>query len=352
MQIFEELSHRGHEGLFFASDRDSGLRAIIGVHSSTLGPALGGTRIRDYPSVEDALVDVLRLSRGMTYKSAAAGLPLGGGKGVILADPSHDKTESLLEAYGRAVQALGGTYVTAQDVGSTVEDMVVVSRQTAHVTGLPVDMGGSGDPSPATAHGLFAAMRATAQHLWSSPDLSGRRVAVQGVGKVGMVLVDLLTAADCNVVVADVDGEAAVTAAAEHGAKMVPVDEILRTACDILAPCALGGVLNASTIPQLKCEAIVGCANNQLLETTDAERLAQAGITYTPDFIANAGGIINIVEELKPEGYLWDRAIIEVQRIYETTATVLDRARNEGVTPRTAAVALAEERLSRTTSIV
>lgn len=345
-KIFDEMGQRGHESLYFASDRDTGLRAIIGVHSSTLGPALGGTRIRDYSSVDEALVDVLRLSRGMTYKAAAAGLPLGGGKAVILADPKHDKTDLLLEAYGRAVEALGGTYVTAEDVGSTVADMVVVSRQTAHVTGLPVQMGGSGDPSPATAHGVFAAMQATAKHRWGSPDLAGRRVAVQGVGKVGMALVELLTAAGCKVVVADVDIEAAETACTQHGTDVVPVDEILQTACDILAPCALGGVLNTSTIPRLSCEAIVGCANNQLLEPTDADRLTQAGITYTPDFIANAGGIINIVEELKPAGYSWDKAIIAVRRIYETTARVLERASRQGVTSRAAAVALAEERLT------
>lgn len=347
LQIFDEMDQRGHEGLFFASDPASGLRTIIGIHSSILGPALGGTRIRSYASIDQALVDVLRLSRGMTYKAAAAGLPLGGGKAVIIADPSNDKTDELLEAYGRAVDALGGKYITAEDVGSTVDDMVVVSRQTAYVSGLPVEMGGSGDPSPATAHGVFASMTATAEHLWGDTSLDGRRVAVQGVGKVGTTLIDLLAEAGCEVVVADIDRDAAFRAATKAGVELVSTDEILRETCDIVSPCALGGVLSASTIPNLKCQAIVGCANNQLLEPSDADRLAQTGITYTPDFIANAGGIINIVEELKPEGYSWDRALIEVNRIYDTTSKVLRNAHLESTTPRVAAVALAEQALRR-----
>jgi leucine dehydrogenase len=345
VELFTELAARGHEGLFFASDSDSGLRAVIGVHSTLLGPALGGTRIRDYGSVDEALTDVLRLSRAMTYKAAGAHLPLGGGKAVILGDPAEIKSEALLEAYGRAVDALGGTYVTAEDVGTTVSDMVVVSRRTGHVTGLPTETGGSGDPSPATAHGVLAAMRATARHLWGTDELDGRAVAVQGVGKVGSVLTELLVAAGCEVVIADVDAAAVEGVVAEYGVRAVPTAEILETRCDILAPCALGAVLNPETIPRLSCSAVVGAANNQLLGPEDGDRLTAAGILYTPDFIANAGGIINIVEELGPQGYSWERARQAVARIYDTTGIVLRRARQEGVTTAAAAVGHAEDRL-------
>ncbi len=345
MEVFTELAERGHEGLFFASDPDCGLRAVIGVHSTALGPALGGTRMRAYGSVEEALTDVLRLSRAMTYKAAGAGLPLGGGKAVILGDPAVVKSDALLEAYGRAVDSLGGTYVTAEDVGTTVEDMVVIARRTTHVSGLPVEIGGSGDPSPATAHGVLAAMRATAEHLWGSDVLSGRTVAIQGVGKVGSVLAGLLVEKGCDVVIADVDTAAVASLVSEFGVRSVPAAEILETPCDILAPCALGAVLNPGTIPRLSCGAVVGAANNQLLGPEDAGRLAAAGILYTPDFIANAGGIINIVEELGDRQYSWVRALRAVERIYDTTGEVLRRARREGTATATAATAHAEDRL-------
>jgi leucine dehydrogenase len=345
LELFTELAARGHEGLFFASDPDSGLRAVIGVHSTLLGPALGGTRIRRYGSVDEALTDVLRLSRAMTYKAAGAHLPLGGGKAVILGAPAEVKSEALLEAYGRAVEALGGTYVTAEDVGTTVADMVTVARRTRHVTGLPIEMGGSGDPSPATAHGVLAAMRATARHLWGSDDLDGRTVAVQGVGKVGSVLTGLLVATGCEVVISDVDAAAVEGLVSEHAVRVVPPAEILTTRCDILAPCALGAVLNPETIPRLSCAAVVGAANNQLLSPDDGDRLTAAGILYTPDFIANAGGIINIVEELGPQGYSWERALRAVERVHETTGIVLRRAEQEGITTAAAAAAHAEDRL-------
>jgi leucine dehydrogenase len=282
----------------------------------------------------------------MTYKAAAAGLPLGGGKAVIIGDPHSDKSEDLLESFGRAVDALGGTYITAEDVGTTVEDMVVVSRSTDHVTGLPVSLGGSGDPSPATAHGVLAAIRATSEHLWGTADLDGRKVAVQGVGKVGGTLAELLVKAGCEVVAADVDEGAIGKIAGDLGVVEVPVDEIVAIPCDILSPCALGASISESSLPRLHCKAIVGAANNQLAEPADADRLTEAGILYTPDFIANAGGIINIVEELKPQEYSWERAIVEVERIHDTTARVLDRSQREGITTRRAAVLLAEERLA------
>ena len=342
--VFEELRARGHEGLWFASDPETGLRAIIGVHSTVLGPALGGTRIRPYRSVDEALIDVLRLSSGMTYKAAAAGLPLGGGKAVVIADPSK-KTPELLTAYGRAIDRLGGTYVTAEDVGSTVEDMEIIARATSHVTGLPVSAGGSGDPSPATAHGVIASMRAVSEFLWGTADLAGRSIAVQGVGKVGSVLAALLAEAGCTLIVADVDRAAVAEVVEATGARPVDVEGILREPCDILAPCALGAVFDEHTIPRLRCTAIVGSANNQLLGPEDAQRIAAAGITYVPDFVANAGGIVNIAEEFHPDGYSWDRALTSLQRIHDTTLRVLEEAAKTGVGTREVAVALAEDRL-------
>jgi leucine dehydrogenase len=349
--VIEEMQHRGHEGVWFASDRGTGLRAIVAVHSTALGPALGGTRIRPYPSETEALIDVLRLSRAMTYKAAAAGLPLGGGKAVIIADPAVDKTPELLTAYGRAVDRLGGTYLTAEDVGSTVSDMEIVAGATEHVTGLPESMGGSGDPSPATAHGVLAAMRAAAEFSWGTSDLAGRSVAIQGVGKVGSFLARLLAAEGCEVVVADVMDSAVAAVVDETGATAVGVDDILSEHCDFLSPCALGAVLNESTIPTLHCRAVVGSANNQLLDTADASRLAAEGVLYVPDFVANAGGIININEEFHPDGYSLDRALVSVRRIHDTTLEVLHEAAASGGGTLEAAETLAERRLRATAAV-
>ena len=352
MDVLERIGRDGHEGVHLASDPASGLQAIIAVHSTELGPALGGARFHPYASFDEALEDVLRLSRAMTYKAAAAGLALGGGKAVIVGDPEAVKTEALLEAYGRAVDALAGAYITAEDVGTTAHDMTVVRRTTEHVTGLPVESGGSGDPSPATAHGVVAAMRAVADRLWGRRDLTGRTVAIQGVGKVGRVLVELLTGEGCRLVVADVDSGAAAGAAAEHGASVVPAGEILQQECDVLAPCALGGVIDAATVPLLRCRAVVGSANNQLLEDADAERLGDAGILYAPDFVVNAGGIINISEEMHPAGYDEARALTRVGLIEQVTGTILDIARERGITTLEAARVVAEERLARESGYV
>jgi leucine dehydrogenase len=343
--VIGEMLRRGHEGVWFASDPHTGLRAIVAVHSTVLGPALGGTRIRPYHSETEALVDVLRLSEAMTYKAAAAGLPLGGGKAVIIADPAVDKTPELLTAYGRAVDRLGGCYLTAEDVGTTVADLEIVARATSHVTGLPVEMGGSGDPSPATAHGVLAAMRAVAEFSWGSSDLAGRAVAIQGVGKVGSFLARLLVDQGCEVMVADIDESAVAEVVRATGARAIAVDAILAEPCDIFAPCALGAVLNESSIPALNCRAVVGSANNQLLDATDADRLAAAGVVYVPDFVANAGGIININEEFHPAGYSLERALASVLRIHDTTLEVLERSARCGGGTLIAARALAERRL-------
>jgi leucine dehydrogenase len=344
--VLQSMTEGGHELVLHVVDAPTGLEAIVAVHSTALGPALGGTRFFPYPSEEAALIDVLRLSSGMTLKAAAAGLHLGGGKAVILGDPDRIGSEALFEAYGRVVDSLGGRYITAEDVGTTVEDMAVVARRTRHVKGLPLDMGGSGDPSPMTARGVQVSMRAVAAHLWNSPSLAGRRIAVQGVGKVGAALVGLLAADGADVVVADIDRDAVEGVAASTGATIVAHDDILSTPCDVLAPCALGAVLSQTSIPDLRCAAIVGAANNQLATRDDAVRLAEVGIVYAPDFVANAGGIVNISVELEGDGYSAVRAADRVDRIFDRMSEILNVARADAITPLAAAERLANQRIT------
>lgn len=327
----------------FASDPVSGLKAIIAIHSTALGPALGGTRFYPYPSEEAALTDVLRLSKGMTYKSAVAGLDLGGGKAVVIGNPRTDKSERLLRAYGRFVDSLGGRYITAEDVGTTTADLAMIRRETRWALGTSVAEGGSGDPSPLTARGLFAAARATAFHLWGDSDLAGRRFIVQGVGKVGSAFVQLLVEARAEVLVSD-EYEAAVDAAVStYGVKPVDPDDCLTLSCDILSPCALGGVLNSETIPALDCQAIVGSANNQLATDADGARLAERGILYAPDFVVNAGGVINVYDEL--HGYTKSRALHRVDGLYDATLAILESAEQHDITPNEAAMKIAEQRI-------
>jgi glutamate dehydrogenase/leucine dehydrogenase len=327
----------------YGYDPVSGLRTIIAIHSTALGPALGGTRFYPYGAEDEALIDVLRLSKGMSYKAAAAGLDLGGGKAVIIGDPQTDGSERLFRAFGRLVDSLRGRYITAEDVGTTTADMEMVRRETRWAVGIPLAEGGSGDPSPITARGLFAALTAVARRLWNNSDLAGRRVAVQGVGKVGAAYVRLLVEARAEVIVADAQEEAAMRAAEEFAVKVVDPDEIMFVDCDVLSPCALGAGLNASTIPRLGCQAVVGAANNQLATDADADRLAAAGILYAPDFVVNAGGLINVYEELR--GYSKTRALHRVDSIRAATERVLERAERDGVNPHTAAVRVAERRI-------
>ena len=349
MDIFETFA--GHEEVLFGSDPTSGLRAIIAIHSTTLGPALGGTRFFAYPSESDAITDVMRLSEGMSYKAAVASLDLGGGKAVIIGDPREIKSERLFRAYGRLIDSLGGRYVTAEDVGTTTADMELIARETRHVTGLPRARGGSGDPSPATALGVFHAMRAASASLWGDPNLRGKRVAVQGVGKVGGALVELLVDAGATVAIADINTTEVARLVEVHGVSSVAPDEILFTECDILAPCAMGAVLSEASIPLLSCDAVVGSANNQLAEDKDAERLADRDIVYVPDFVANAGGIINIADEAAGRNYSWDRAIEVVKRIETTVESILDRASVHSTTPHAAATAIATERIASVASL-
>ena len=345
MDVFDRIGEDEHEQVVYCHDRSAGLRAIIAVHSTRLGPGLGGTRFHPYRSEDEALTDVLRLARAMTYKAAAAGLDLGGAKAVVLGDPATDKTEALLRAYGRFVDSLGGRYLTAEDVGTTQADMDLIRRETRYVTGISRELGGSGDPSDATAVGVLWAMRAVAHHLWGSTALDGRHVVVSGVGKVGRRLVELLTGERARVTVADVDAAAVARAVDEHAAGVVAVDDAHRTACDILSPCALGGVLDATTVPELRCAAVVGSANNQLSEPGSAKLLREAGVLYAPDYVVNAGGLINIAEELVPGGYRAERAETAVRRIFDATAAVLALAEADGVTTAEAADQLAERRI-------
>jgi leucine dehydrogenase len=346
VQLFERIGQDDYEQIVFCHDRRSGLRAIIAIHSTGLGPALGGTRFFPYPSEDEALEDVLRLARGMTYKSAAAGLDLGGGKAVILGDPRTDKTEPLLRAYARFVDSLGGRYITAEDVGTTQPDMDMIRRETSFVTGVSRALGGSGDPSAATAYGVLHAMKAVAKRLWGDAALEGRHVVVSGVGKVGYALVRHLVEERCRVTVADVNAEAVERVSADFGTEVAPPEKAHSVACDLFSPCAMGAVLNASTIPELHCEAVVGSANNQLAEPADAERLADAGVVYAPDYVVNAGGVINIAEEVAAQGYHRERAYASVRRIYDTTLAVLETAAAEGITTAAAADRLAEQRIA------
>jgi glutamate dehydrogenase/leucine dehydrogenase len=342
--VFQAIGDRGHEEIIFGNDPASGLRSIIAIHSTALGPALGGTRLFPYQTEEEALEDVLRLSRGMTLKAAAAGLDLGGGKAVIIGDPRSKKSERLWRAFGREVDSLGGRYITAEDVGTDTGDMSLIRRETRWVAGIAREEGGSGDPSPFTARGVAAAMQAVSRFLWETDDLAGRTVAVMGVGKVGSSLVTRLVEAGAHCVITDTYPPALEVAKARHPAvEVVPVEQIFATKCDIFSPNSLGAVLNEQSIAELRCAAVCGAANNQLATETDAKRLMSRGILYVPDFVANAGGLINVSEEIR--GYSLERATARVDRIYDSVLRVLHTAHERNISPHHAAAELAEERV-------
>ncbi len=343
MGVFSLVAETGHEQVLYGHDPKSGLRTIIAIHSTALGPALGGTRFYPYDSEDQALWDVLRLSRGMTLKAAAAGLDLGGGKAVIIGDSRRDKNERLWRAYGRMVDSLNGRYITAEDVGTTSLDLAVVRRETRWAAGVPIEEGGSGDPSPATARGLLAGLKAIADFLWGSRDLHGRRVTIQGVGKVGYHFARMLKDEEVEVIVTDVYQPAVARVVEDFGVEAVGVDEIMTVDCDVFSPCALGAILNQESIARLNCEAVVGAANNQLEKEEDAQRLADRGILYAPDFLVNAGGLINVFEEL--QGYSEQRAIHHVDAIGRRTSSVLREAKERGIKPQDAAMQLASERI-------
>ena len=310
------------------------MQAIIAIHSTVLGPALGGTRFRPYATEADAVADVCRLARGMTYKHAVSGLDCGGGKAVILGDPRTLRSEPLLRSYARFIDGLAGRYLTAEDVGTTQADMDLIRRETPYVTGVSESLGGSGDPSPATAWGVLAALRTVGRRVWGSPSLADRHIVVVGVGKVGRALVEHLLDEGARVTVADVDPVAIETVVKEHGVATVEPADAHALECDVLSPCALGGVLNARTIPELRCSAVCGSANNQLETPADGQRLADRGVLFAPDYVVSAGGVINIAEERTGLGYDRARAWARIGGIEATLATVLRPGRGRRGDPR------------------
>jgi len=341
MKLFDTLAEMGHEEIVMCSDPSVGYKGILAVHSTKLGPALGGTRFWQYSTDEEAITDALRLSRGMTYKNAVAGLHLGGGKSIIIGDNKTKNREKIFRAHGRFVETLGGRYITAEDVGTSTRDMSYVQMETKHVAGLA---GKSGDPSPVTAHGVFRAVQASANRRWGSDSLEGKTVAVQGCGSVGSYLAGELHEAGARLIVSDID--AAKTARVEKatGATVVKGDAIFSADADIFSPCALGGIINDKTIPQLKAQIVAGGANNQLLEERHGDELQRRGILYAPDYVANAGGVINVYGEVV--GWDAQRALDKADDIYDTILKVFDIAEANRIPTYEAADRLAEQRLA------
>ncbi len=343
--VFGQIADLGHEQVVFCNDEATGLKAIIGIHNTVLGPAVGGTRMWNYSSDQEAITDVLRLSRGMTYKAAITGLNLGGGKAVILGDASTMKTEAFLRRFGKFIDSLGGKYWTAEDVNMKTRDMKYIGMETKYVTGLPENMGGGGDPSPVTAYGTYLGMKATAKKVYGSDSLEGKKIGVQGVGQVGMYLVERLTKEGANVFITDIAEDKLKAVASRTGASVLGMDDIYDLDMDIYAPCALGATLNDLTIPRLKCQIIAGAANNQLAEEEKhGYMLMDKGITYAPDFLINAGGLINVYEEYLGS-YNRERTYETAEKIYDTCLDILKVADEESISSQEAAIRLAEKRI-------
>ncbi|WP_099158857.1 branched-chain amino acid dehydrogenase [Virgibacillus ndiopensis] len=332
-----------YEQLVFCQDKNSGLKAIIAIHDTTLGPALGGTRMWTYDSEAAAIEDALRLAKGMTYKNAAAGLNLGGGKTVIIGDPKKDKSPELFRAFGRYIQGLNGRYITAEDVGTTVQDMDLIHMETDFVTGISPEFGSSGNPSPVTAYGVYKGMKAAAKEAFGSDSLEGKTVAVQGVGNVAYTMCEYLHEEGANLIVTDINKEAVNRAVEAFGATAVEPDDIYNVDCDIYAPCALGATVNDDTIPQLKAKVIAGSANNQLKSTKHGDIIHEMGIVYAPDYVINSGGVINVADELN--GYNKDRAMKKVETIYDSLIRVFEISKRDNVPTYVAADRMAEERI-------
>ena len=345
MNVFKQMHDAGHEEVVFARDADAGLTAIIAIHSTTLGPALGGTRMYPYATEEQALRDVLALSRGMTYKAAAAGLDLGGGKAVIIGDPSRDKNESLFRAFGRFVDRLNGVFYTGEDVGIDTSDIDQVRKETRFVGGVSRERGGAGDPSPVTAYGVLQGMKACARERWGGDSLDGRRVAVQGLGKVGWHLAELLQRAGAVVIGSDVKAEQRQRAQTQLGIHTVDAEDIYDVPVDIFAPCAMGGAISESTLPRLTCEVIAGSANNQINGKAVPGLILERGILYAPDYVINAGGLINVYVEL--HGYDRTRALTLTGEIYGRLRDVFKVARDGDIPTSVAADRIVEQRLRR-----
>jgi len=345
VKLFSYLEKYDYEQVVFCHDEASGLKAIIAIHDTTLGPALGGCRMWTYASEDDAIMDALRLARGMTYKAAAAGLNLGGGKTVVIGNPKADKSEALFRALGRFIQSLNGRYITAEDVGTNVQDMDTIHMETNYVTGVSQAYGSSGNPSPMTAYGVFRGMQATAKVALGTDDLAGKTVAIQGLGSVGYSVAEQVKAMGGNLIVTDINEDAVKRAVLELGAKAVGVSEIFSVDCDIFAPCALGAVINDETIDKLRCKAIAGTANNQLAEERHGDLLHNRGVLYAPDYVINSGGLINVADEL--EGYNAERARKKIDNIYNIMLDVYNVSERENIPSYRAADHMAEARIAQ-----
>ena len=342
--IFEQLQTYGHEQVVFCHNKDVGLKAIIAIHNTVLGPALGGTRMWPYKTEQDALNDVLRLSRGMTYKNAVAGLNLGGGKAVIIGNPATDKSEALFRAFGQFVESLGGRYITAEDVGIDVNDMEYVYRETEYVTGVHQVHGGSGDPSPFTAYGSLQGLMATLQRKYGNEEVGKYSYAVQGLGHVGMEFVKLLKERGAKIFVTDINQSLVDKAVSEYGAEAVGLDEIYDVPADVYSPCALGGTVNEQTLPRLKAKVICGAANNQLANNAIGDEVQKRGILYAPDYAVNAGGLMNVSIEF--DGYNRERAMRMMRGIYYNLGKIFQIAKRDGIPTFRAADRMAEERIA------
>jgi leucine dehydrogenase len=343
MGIFGRLEKYEHEQLILCSNTQAGLRAVIAIHDTTLGPALGGCRMWTYQTDEDAIEDALRLARGMTYKAAASGLNLGGGKTVIIGDPSKDKSEALFRTLGIYIESLNGRYITAEDVGTTVSDMEVIHLETKYVVGISTSRGGSGDPSLVTAYGIFRGMKACVEEVFDDDSFQGRAVAIQGIGHVGFHLTELLSREKAKIYAADINDKALGRVVNQFGAIPISPENIYKVECDIFAPCALGGILNDNSIKKLRCKIIAGSANNQLEDERHGFALYKKGILYAPDYVINAGGLINVADEL--EGYNRQRALKTASKIYDNVARVLAISKRDKIPTHEAADRMAEERI-------
>jgi leucine dehydrogenase len=343
--IFGKLTQLGDEQVVFCSDEATGLKAIIGIHNTVLGPALGGTRMWNYATEQEAITDVLRLSRGMTFKAAISGLNLGGGKAVIIGDAKTMKTEAFLRRFGKFVNSLNGKYITAEDVNMKTADMEYISMETKHVTGLPESVGGGGDPSPVTAYGTYLGIKASAKKVYGNDSLTGKKVAIQGVGQVGTHLLEYLVKENAVVTITDINEEKVKSLSQKFGVKAVGMEDIYDLDMDIYAPCALGATLNDNTIPRLKCRVVAGAANNQLKdEVKHGYMLIDKGITYAPDFLINAGGLINVYNEFLGN-YNRARVFEQAERIYDTCLNIFALAETEKINTQEAAIKIAEKRI-------
>ena len=344
--VFAQINESEHEQVVFCHDKVSGLKAIIAVHNTVLGPAAGGTRMWMYEDESEALRDVLRLSRGMTFKNAIAGLNIGGGKAVIIGDPRKDKSEALFRSFGKFIENLNGKYITAEDVGVSTDDMEYIAQHTKYVAGKPEYLGGGGDPSPVTAYGVYMGMKAAAKKTYGSDSLSGKKIAVQGVGHVGECLIKNLVKENTEIYISDYFADRAKEIAAKYPVKVVDKEEIYDLDVDIYAPCALGATINEDTLQRFNCDIIAGAANNQLAnELVHADLCQQKGILYAPDFLINSGGIINVYYEITGN-YNRERAYKHAEKIYDYTLNIFEKAEKDNINTHKAALNMALERIN------